>query len=359
MILKRFLLVLFSLWLSLVSNESFAGMVTFDKRADVHAFIRAMVNQYKFDERKLDALFSRVHLRSEVISTMATPKEAVPWYLYRSFFINPQRISQGVQFWQQHQQTLNKAQKIYGVPANIIVAIIGVETQYGHSHGKYRVVDSLSTLAFTPSSHQRFFEIELAQFLLLTREQNLDPLAVMGSYAGAIGIPQFMPSNYRNYGLSASGKKRVDLLNNSDDAILSVANYFNKHGWHPGQRIAVRATVRGNKYLPYINTNFKPQMSLAQFNNYNVKPIGKILSSNKAILIQLEKPNNNYDYWLGFNNFYVITTYNQNLHYAMAVYQLAQAIQNANSQTHNAERANNNSKKLAIDGWQNPFKLKF
>lgn len=309
------------------ANSSLAGMAVLSNRYDVNQYIQSISSQYNFNPPWLASIFNNAELRPELLKMIKSPKEAIPWYQYRAFFITPTRVQLGVEFWNKHEKTLEKAQKEYGVPADIIVAIIGVETQYGQNTGKYRVIDTLTTLAFYNNARQPFFKNELTQYLLLTRDQNRDPLAIRGSYAGAIGLPQFMPSSYRNFAVSANGNS-PDLMNNHDDAILSVANYFKQHGWQTGQPVTVPANVKGDQYKTILNGKLKPQYSLKLLAQKGITPEEKLPENMQACLLRFEDKNKP-EYWVGFNNFYVISRYNSSFRYSMAVYQLALAIEKA------------------------------
>lgn len=318
---------------SMLSFNAFGGMATFADRDDVHSFIVNMSNNYGFSQAYLASLFDQVRIKRGILMILNSPHEANPWYHYRSFFITDKRIRDGVAFWDAHAKTLDQAQKKYGVPANIIVAIIGVETHYGSFLGHYRVIDTLSTLAFEYPPRESYFRHELQQYLLLSREQDFNPLVIRGSYEGAIGMPQFMPSNYRKLGVSYTGNKRIDLMDNPNDAIISVANYFKSFGWEAGQPVAIPAIVSGTTYPTLIaHHNYKPSLTLTQLAKQGIKPAEQLAKNNKAILFRLKVDPYNYHYWLGLHNFYVITDYNPNLHYAMAVYQLGQKIQELRNQ---------------------------
>jgi membrane-bound lytic murein transglycosylase B len=224
----------------------------FGNRPDVQQFVQRVSEKDGFSSTKLTALFNQVQPRIVFIHNTHYAKEkTVSWPEYRAIFITPKRIRQGAAFWNAHETTLNAAQEKYGVDPSVIVGIIGVETSYGEFLGKYRVMDSLSTLAFEYPRRQQFFQNELEQYLLLTRDLNADPLSLYGSYAGAVGLPQFMPSNYRTLAVSATGDK-PDLWHNPDDAILSVAHYFQNKGWRPGltqdQKIEVTKRYNDSDY---------------------------------------------------------------------------------------------------------------
>lgn len=313
------------IFLFLLPQFALAGMATFSNRYEVGQFINKMADQYDFDPDQLAKLLNQVKIRNEILPKAKRPKESGTWYDYRNLFITPKRIDEGVAFWDQHAKTLAKAQKEYGVPPEIIIGILGVETQFGKHKGGYRIIDALATLAFMKNPRQKFFQSELAQYLLLTRQYKMDPLALKGSYAGAMGIPQFMPSVYRSLAVSADGKNPPDLLNNPDDAIMSVANYFNKHGWKPGQTVTVQAKVDGNDHMKLLNGKHHSQYTVANLMAAGVIPDQKVALNQPANLLRLRIPNS-FEYWIVFNNFYTIMAYNHSPLYAMAVHQLGQGV---------------------------------
>jgi len=295
------------------------------QRADVQAFIDEMVDKHGFDADRLTALFEQVQLKQKIIDAITRPAESKPWHKYRPIFVTQTRIDEGVAFWQENQAVLERAEEIYGVPPEIVVAIIGVETRYGRHKGGYRVMDALATLAFEYPKRSKFFRSELEQYLLLTREENLDPLSIKGSYAGAMGKPQFISSSYRNYAVDFDGDGKRDLWNNTADAIGSVANYFKRHRWQPGAKVTAPAIVGSNHIQVLVKQGYKPHSSLAELRQRGVTPKTKLDPQAKAGLIEL-KTLAGREYWVGLNNFYVITRYNRSPLYAMAVYQLSQAI---------------------------------
>ncbi len=295
-------------------------------RADVQAFIREMAARHGFNSARLQATFSRAHSQPSIIAAMSRPAEAKPWYAYRTIFINPKRIQGGVEFWRAHAATLAKAEQVYGVPPEIVVAIIGVETQYGGNMGKYRVLEALATLAFDYPRRATYFRKELENYLLLTRAEGIDPLALRGSYAGAMGFGQFMPSSYRSYAVDFDGDGHRDLWQNPRDAIGSVAHYFNKSGWRPGQPVATPATINGAAYSHLVNRELHPpKSSVASLRARGVLPQTPVSDAQSALLLEFQG-RDGLEYWLGFNNFYAITRYNRSQLYALAVYQLSQEI---------------------------------
>jgi membrane-bound lytic murein transglycosylase B len=311
----------------------FSGCVSlhpeYSQRTDVEQFAAKMSREYHFDEAQLLTLFNHVRTNQKIIHAMTKPHEASPWYRYRPIFVTAQKVKEGARFWQQHARTLAYAEKQYGVPPQIIIAILGVETNYGKNQGADNALEALSTLAFSYPPRAHYFQSELTQYLLLTREIQIDPLRVKSSYAGALGQAQFMPSSYRDYAIGYLHAGRGDLFRNTDDAIISVANYFKLHGWEKGGIVAVRAHLRGKGYTSLPPHQKKPIFTLAQLAHYGVYSTQRLPSNLQAFLIKLQDLHAN-EYWLGFHNFYVIMRYNTSPLYAMAVYQLSQQIKKEN-----------------------------
>jgi membrane-bound lytic murein transglycosylase B len=297
---------------------------TFVARPDVQAFIERMITKHHFDKKTLTALFEEIKIRPQVIRHINKPLEKEPWRLYQMLFVNEWRIKHGVDFWNKYAAELDRAEKTFGVPASIIVATIGIETRYGQKTGEYRVIDSLSNIAFSDSKRANFFKKELEEFLLLTKEEKLDPLKIMGSYAGAIGQPQFMPSSYRYYAVNFSGSGKTDLMNDEVDVIGSIANYYKKHGWSIDEPIAVQAVIIGDRYNYLLRYN-KPNQSykFSELVRYGIIPKVNVPHDNLKVKIVALDNRYSQEYWLGFHNFDVIKRYNQSDLYAMAVYQLS------------------------------------
>ena len=326
----RFLKIMIVLLGLTLTSLSYAD--NFIEKKDVIAFINQMVQKHHFQKQNLIEIFSAVKVRPQVIHHIKKPLESKPWRVYQLLCVNEWRIEHGVAFWNKYQTALQRAEKIYGVPASIIVATIGIETKYGHSNGEYRVIDSLTNLAFSDSPRAPFFRQELEQFLLLTRDEHLDPLTVMGSYAGAIGQPQFMPSSYRYYAVNFSRSGKTDLMNDEVDVIGSIANYYKKHGWQTKGLIATPAYLSNNIYRNMLENNDKA-LSVTEWQKYGVKTKNKFSGNSKVKVIALDNQVDK-EYWLGFPNFDVIKRYNRSDLYAMAVYQLSQRIAAERETTH-------------------------
>lgn len=294
------------------------------ERQDVKSFIDKLTAKHDFDRAELDKLFEKIEIQQEIIDAMNRPYEAKPWHEYRPIFVTETRINEGAQFLQENWDTLKRAEEKYGVPVEIITAILGVESRYGRYRGKYRVADSLATLGFDYPRRSKFFLKELEEFLLLSREEKFDPLAIVGSYAGAMGKPQFISSSYRMYAVDFDGDGIRDLLENTEDAIGSVGNYLARHGWQRGQPIATKVTATQSK--PSEMGRFKkPKTEIKQWRNKGFEPEDSIADTLPAELIVLQNKQTQ-EYWLGLQNFYAITRYNHSSLYAMAVYQLSQNI---------------------------------
>jgi len=318
-VLGLFLSLFLSLFLALPAQADIS------KRKSVKRFINDMVKTENFNKNDLIQLFKKIKIRKDILKAMSRPAEAKPWYKYQKIFLTDERIQGGVKFWQENEDALKRAQTEYGVPAEIIIAIIGVETKYGHNIGGFHAAEALSTLAFAYKRRATFFQNELKEFLLLSREEGLDPYSIMGSYAGALGEPQFMPSSFRKYAVDYDNDKKRDLINNSVDAIASVANYFNRHGWVTGGPVTVAADVTGKSYRKVVKKGIKPSYSVTELEKLGIKAKQEVAGGEQAALIELKLEKGN-EYWLGLSNFYVITRYNHSQHYAMAVYQLSQEI---------------------------------
>ncbi|GMR08384.1 MAG: lytic murein transglycosylase B [Gammaproteobacteria bacterium] len=311
---------------ALFSTASHA--ITRDSHPALGTFIDNLSIKYNFETAELEKLFSQATIRQDIIRAMARPAEKKPWYKYRPIFVTQQRIEGGVNFWKKHHKTLARAEREYGVAAEVIVAIIGVETRYGKHTGRYRVIDSLSTLAFAYPPRARFFTSELEQFIIMARETKLDPLSLKGSYAGAMGQPQFISSSYRNYAVDFDGDNLSDIWRSPADAIGSVANYFKKHGWRSGQPVAENVELKDiapEAYSQYLGEGLKPIHKVAAFRNLGIRLPESYQNDDAARLIQLEVPGG-YEYWIGLQNFYAITRYNHSALYAMAVHQLSRKI---------------------------------
>lgn len=328
---------LFSLFLYvqlLLWTQPVADATPFSERPVVQAFVAEMVSKHAFDADALNDLFAQVTLRPSVAKTMTNKVEKpATWSRYRANFVNPWRIAHGVIFWNTNEAALARARQIYGVPEEVVVAIIGVETRYGTYPLSHPVLDTLATLAFDYPRRAEFFRGELEQYLLLMREEGRDPLSIKGSFAGAMGIPQFMPSSYRNYAVDFDGDGRRDLWRNATDAIGSVANYLKAYGWEANLPVALRASLQQDAAsIDLLGGSLKPQYSIDQLRSRGVTASINLAPETLAALLAVEVEDGQ-EYWLGLNNFYVITRYNRNLFYALSVFQLSQEIRLARLST--------------------------
>lgn len=314
--------VLLALLLATLPLSACGGLVA--ERPEIGDFIDEMVHKHAFERPALVALFNQVKLRPRVVTAAASPAEREPFFKYRKRFVNEQRIAAGADYWRQHAALLEAAEARFGVSAGVIVAILGVETRYGSYTGKHRVIDALATLTFEQRARADFYRRELEQFLLLSREEAIDPRTAMGSYAGAMGHGQFISSSYRHYAVDFDGDGRRDLWSPAD-AIGSVANYLARHGWVLGEPAVLTARIAGNGHHTLLERGIDPQTPLAEFaaHGVTVDSIGD--ATRKAALIRLETGQGP-AYWAALNNFRVVTRYNHSPRYAMAVLQLEAAI---------------------------------
>lgn len=296
-----------------------------DKFADTRVLINEMAEEHGFDRQELTTLFKQVKFQPKIIETITRPAESKPWYEYRPIFLTEARIKGGVKFWAEHSELLQRAEKEYGVPAHIIVAIIGVETFYGRHKGTHKVIEALSTLGFGYPRRSKFFRGQIKEFLLMAREEQRDPLNFLGSYAGAMGMPQFIPSSFRHYAIDFDKDGKRDLWNNPADIIGSVANYFHQHRWKLDEPVTVRAEVPNRALESYIRGNRKPDIALRELKAAGIEP-ARPLKEQPAALLALQNSKKEKEYWVTLHNFYVITRYNRSPLYAMAAHQLSEAI---------------------------------
>lgn len=297
------------------------------------AFRTTMIEEHDFAPGELDRLLATAQRQDSIIEAMNRPAEALPWRRYRPIFVTDDRAAAGVEFWREHAGRLAAVENEFGVPAALIVAILGVETRYGDYTGRHRVLDALATLAFDYPQRADFFREELRHFLLLTRELEIPPEQPKGSYAGAMGWPQFIASSYRAYATDGDGDGRRDLWDSPEDILASIANYFRAHGWQSGDPIVRRARLTAEAQPEAVMTDgLEPSHTLEFFGHFGIEPTRPINPGRRAKLLELEGSEGT-EYWLGFRNFYVISRYNHSALYSLAVYQLAQAIRTARAET--------------------------
>jgi membrane-bound lytic murein transglycosylase B len=290
------------------------------------AFEAKMVQEHGFKAEELRRLLGDAERKDSILEAIARPAEKrLTWGEYRKIFITQARIDGGVAFWRENKDVLAQAAKRFGVDPEVVVAIIGVETRYGGNMGSYRVIDALATLAFDYPPRSAFFGGELEQFLVMAREQGFDALQLKGSYAGAMGMGQFIPSSFRAYAVDFDGDGRADIWNNRADAIGSVANYFNRHGWTTGAHVVDRASAVGSVATDRMNPGLEPNTAVSELPALGLSPRGSLPAQERVLPLMLETDAGT-EYWLGRHNFYVITRYNRSPLYAMAVHQLSQEI---------------------------------
>ena len=290
------------------------------------ALMAEMVEQHGFKLSELEALFAGAERKESILEAIARPAEKTkPWHEYRQIFVTDSRARQGLEFYRRYAATLQRAEREFGVPAEIIVAIIGVETRYGRNKGSYRVLDALSTLAFDYPKRSAFFTRELKHYLLLTREYGLPADQLKGSYAGAMGFGQFISSSYRAYAVDFDDDGVVDILDNPVDAIGSVANYFLRHGWVSGAPVTTGARLAQNYRRGWFNDGLKPWRRAEELVVAGIWPEGEFDRQAVATAMEFDGADG-LEHWIGWHNFYVITRYNHSAMYAMSVYQLSQRI---------------------------------
>jgi membrane-bound lytic murein transglycosylase B len=298
-------------------------------REDVKEYVAELVAEHGFSDAALTELFAGAQRKDSILEAIARPAErTLKWYEYRQIFIQETRIVQGLQFWAENESALQRAQAEYGVPAEYVVAIIGVETRYGRVAGSYRVVDALATLAFDYPPRAKFFRGELTEFLLLAREEDRNPTDLKGSYAGAMGYGQFIPSSYRGYAVDFDGDGQRDIWTNTTDAIGSVANYVSQHGWQNGALVVLQVSVAGDGVDGLANQTLNLTRTVGELQALGVRvgPQANGLRADTRAAIFRMRLEEGSEYWLGLKNFYVITRYNHSRLYALAVHQLGQAI---------------------------------
>ncbi len=314
----------------LLANCAFAADKAFVdlKQANVVEFIEEMVQTHDFERDALATVLAKAEIKADIIRKISTPAErTLTWGEYRKIFITPERVNAGVAFWQENKTMLDRIALETGVPVEMLVGIIGVETYFGRITGKDRVIDALATLAFEYPPRAKFFRNELMQFLILAREEELDPTVPMGSYAGAMGRPQFMPSSFRAYAVDSTGDGKRDIWNDWADVSGSIANYFVEHGWRSNEEVATMATLgsgwRGD--VPAPTNTLKADDTVASLSKKGVLFTTDLCADSKGQLLTYEG-DDGIEHWVGFHNFFVITKYNRSVMYALAVHQLGQHI---------------------------------
>lgn len=303
--------------------------VTADYREhpEAQAWLERVVARHDLSADEVRGLLASAQRQPAILDAIARPVErTLAWHEYRAIFLTEERIRQGVEFARRHDEALARAEERYGVPAPYILAILGVETSYGRNTGRHRVLDALATLAFDYPPRGKFFGSELEQFLLLAREQGLDPLTLTGSYAGAMGYGQFIASSYRHYAVDFDGDGVADLFHSPVDAIGSIANYLARHDWRRGEPVAVPAAVTGRVDSAAWQGRLKPWVEVERLDRQGLRPAHRLDGEAEVAPLALEGADGQ-EYWLGLHNFYAISRYNHSVLYAMAVHQLAEALE--------------------------------
>ena len=315
------------LGLALSVTHATAQEKTYAEHPLTAPFIQEMNTEFGFLKEPLQELFSQAERKQFILDAISRPAERVKlWKEYRPIFITQARVDKGVEFWAQNEDALARAEQEYGVPAEFIVAIIGVETIYGGNTGSHRVIDALSTLAFDYPPRAPFFRQQLKEYLLLTREEQVNPLSLTGSYAGAMGLPQFMPGSFRAYAVDFDHDGHIDIWKNPTDAVGSVANYFIKHGWQPGEKVVVRADIKSAQQADQgLSDSLDPKITVQQLQKLGWKPRARLDKKTNVTAFRLDAEAGP-EYWIGLANFHAITRYNRSVMYAMAVNELAELL---------------------------------
>ena len=314
--------------LALHSGLACAQGSAYQNRKEVKEFVAEMVKKHGFKRKDLTKVFAQAQYQPAIVRAMDQPPESAlaSWQAYRAIFIKPERIEAGAQFWDRNADALKRAAAEFGVPEDVIVGIIGVETTFGRNIGTYRVIDALSTLAFDYPKRGAYFRGELEHYLVFSRDQRIDPLRVKGSYAGAIGIPQFMPGSYRRFAVDFDGDGQINLATSPADAIGSIGNFLKSHGWVRGQPVAFAAEVSGDEWRKLAGNGIVPATPFSDLKGYGVKASTDLPGDTLCALIELESQGQPSDMRVTLQNFFVLTRYNRSNFYAAAVLDLAAEI---------------------------------
>jgi membrane-bound lytic murein transglycosylase B len=311
--------------LALILNPSPAWSLDVADHPALGAFIGDMVRRHGFNAADLQRVFSQAELKPKIVEAMERPSEARPYFEYKKAFLDPQHLRDGLRYWNKYGAALTRAENAYGVPPEIVLGIIGVETHFGRNRGDYRVLDALTTLTLQYPPRADFFRSELEQFLLLTRELRVPPESLRGSYAGAVGIPQFIPSSYRRYAVDFDGDGVPQLAASPEDAIGSIANFLRLHGWRVNEPASDEARLEGTLYFWIEKLGMRPSLTVADLAGYGVYPLNNINPRLPAALLAFEGEDGPF-YRLAYPNFYTITRYNRSKRYALAVLELSALI---------------------------------
>jgi len=294
-------------------------------KPDVEEWVLRMEREHQFDADELRDMLAQFKPNQRIIKAINTPATSKPWHFFDNLYVTTSRIDGGVKFWNKHAELLERARDKYGVPEEVMTAIIGIESSYGKRTGSFQVADALYTLGFEVPRRSTFFKGQFEHFMLLTRENDFDPLAIKGSFAGAMGIPQFIPSSYRDYAIDFDKDGRTDLWGSVPDAVGSVANYLSRFGWNDGEQVVLKAKLSSSDTDKLESLGVKPSLTIKQFRARGVETDSNPADDTKGGFFVLEGKKGP-QYWISLNNFYVITRYNRSKNYAMAVHQLSQKI---------------------------------
>jgi membrane-bound lytic murein transglycosylase B len=328
----RFFVLLVMVLSMLCANLGFAERSLVEQRSDVRQFIDMMVTRYHFNRVELTKWFNsiktvpentKIKKKRPVLTRMHHQKAFDPWYEYRNFFLNETRTKLGVQYWIKHRAILERVNKQYGVPQSIVLATIGLESKYGLQMGGFPVFKALAVLAFDYPKRKAFFTQELIAYLLYCKQNAIAPLSIKGSYAGAIGQPQFMPSNIKRYGVDFEHDGKIDLVNSPADIAASVSNFYLKNHYQPSKPIAITATIKGDAYLKLVKAHRTFKQPLSLFEKNGVMPTQAVKDKNVYATLLILQDKGHKEYWLAFHNFYVIKNYNNSTNYAMSIFQLS------------------------------------
>jgi membrane-bound lytic murein transglycosylase B len=319
--------------LSLHAALAWAQPSSYSSRKEVKEFVAEMVKRHGFKRRELTRVLAQAQYQPAIVRAMDQPPESAlgSWQAYRAIFIRPERIEAGAQFWNRNAEALKRAADEFGVSEGVIVGIIGVETTFGRNIGTYRVIDALATLAFDYPKRGAYFRGELESYLVFSRDQGIDPLRVKGSYAGAIGIPQFMPGSYRRFAVDFDGDGQINLATSPADAIGSIGNFLKSHGWVRGQPVAFSAEASGDGWRKLAGSGIVPAVRFADLPSYGLKTAADLPGDTLCALIELDSPGQPSDIRVTLQNFFVLTRYNRSNLYAAAVLDLASEIVRARS----------------------------
>jgi len=288
-------------------------------------FIQKMVEKHQFSQEELTVLMDNAKKKDGILNAFDKPATSKPWSFFKKLYVTEWREKEGVKFWEKHAQTLIRAEDQFGIPQEIITALIGIETNYGTYTGEFRIVDAFYTLGFYGKRRNKYFLKEFEEFLILARENNIAPNSIKGSFAGAIGIAQFMPSSYREYAIDFDGDGKADLENSVADAIGSASNYLKRHGWKRGEPIVFPVSADNDQVLSEMAGKSKPNRTYGELKQAGVK---QDLGFNDDLAVGLFKleGDEGVELWMSLKNFYVITRYNPSNNYALAMVQLSEKI---------------------------------